>query len=280
MKKMILFAVTAVLLISPFVAAISTMTSTTVVQPQKNALPTNSNFTHTVFIEEGTATWCPNCPNAEEALFSIYNSSDYPFYYVPLVYDQTKLGKDRMWWHYFDYVTPTIFLDGGFSQKAGGASTPQLVEQLYRPLIEEAGARVVHPLVVTTNVTGHGNAKLDITVTVKNTGTKPYIGILRSYVTEIVSRWHTQKGHPYHFGLLDYAIKKIIFLSPQKTQTYTATFDGAAQHGNLTFPDIVDDNIMVITTVAHWQPHLVAKVEYIGTHFAFYVDQTVGASAE
>jgi glutaredoxin len=277
MKKMILLIVAAILLISPFAAAISTRMSTTVVQPMKNAHPANSNFTHAVFIEQGTATWCPNCPNAAEALFSIYNSSDYPFYYVALVYDQTKLAKDRMYGHYRGFAFPTIFIDGGFSQKVGGASTPQLLEQLYRPVIEEAGARVVHPLVVTTNVTGHGNAKLDITVTVKNIGTKPYIGILRSYVTEIVSRWHTQTGHPYHFALLDYAIKKIIFLSPQKTQTYTATFDGAAKHGNLTFPDIVDNNIMVISTVTHWQPHMIAKEQYVGAHLAFYIDQVTGA---
>jgi hypothetical protein len=182
-----------------------------------------------------------------------------------------------MYGHYHGFAFPTIFIDGGFSQKVGGASTPQLVEQLYRPLIEEAGARVVHPLVVTTNVTGHGNAKLDITVTVKNIGTKPYIGILRSYVTEIVSRWMTQHGHPFHFGLLGYAIKKIIFVSPQKTRTYTATFDGNAKQGNLTFPDIVDSNIMVISTVCHWQPHVVAQEQYVLQHLAFYLDQATGA---
>ncbi len=37
---------------------------------------------------------------------------------------------------------------------------------------------------------------------------------------------------------------------------------------------------MVITSVAHWQPHMVGAVEYIGTHFAFYVDQTTGALVE
>jgi hypothetical protein len=58
------------------------------------------------------------------------------------------------------------------------------------------------------------------------------------------------------------------------------TWDGAANHGNLTFPDIVDNNIMVITTVAHLQPHLITKVQYIGEHFALYVDQTVGALVE
>lgn len=266
---------TAILLMSSFVAASTITTPEQILK--KNMSATATNFTHTVFIEEGASTWCPSCPNAEEALFSIYNSSDYPFYYVSLIYDQTKIGKDRMWWHYFEYSTPGIFLDGGFSQKVGSASTPQLTEQLYRPLIEEAGARVVHPLMVTTNVTGHGNAKLDITVTVKNTGNKPYIGILRSYVTEIVSRWMTQHGHPFHFGLLDYAMKKLVILPPQKSKTYTTTFDGAAKHGNLTFPDIVDDNIMVISTVCHLQPHMIAKEQYVGQHLAFYLDQAVGA---
>jgi hypothetical protein len=276
MKKILLLVIATVLFISPFVAA-TTMTASDKTQSQGTMPSTTSEFTHTVFIEEGTATWCPNCPNAAEALYSIYNSSDYPFYYVALVYDQTKLGKDRMYGHYRGFAFPTVFLDGGFSQIVGSSSTPQQTEQLYRPAIEEAGARTVHPLEVTTNVTGHGDAKLDITVTVKNIGTKPYIGILRSYVTEIVSRWHTQTGHPYHFALLDYAIKKIIFLSPQKTQTYTATFDGAAQHGNLTFPDIVDNNIMVISTVSHWQPHMIAKEQYVGAHLAFYIDQVSGA---
>jgi hypothetical protein len=58
------------------------------------------------------------------------------------------------------------------------------------------------------------------------------------------------------------------------------TWDGAAKHGNLTFADITDDNIMVISTVAHWQPHVVSAVEYIGTHFAFYIDQTTGVKVQ
>jgi hypothetical protein len=37
---------------------------------------------------------------------------------------------------------------------------------------------------------------------------------------------------------------------------------------------------MVITSVAHWQPHIVKEVEYIGTHFSFYIDQITGAMVE
>jgi len=279
MKKIILLIITMVLLVSPFAAA-TTIIASEKIQSQKIMPSTTSGFTHNVFIEEGTTTWCPNCPNAAEGLYNMYNTSEYPFYFVALVIDKNPLAEKRFWGHYRGQAIPTIFIDGGFNETVGSSSTPLKTEQLYSPLIEEAGARTVHPLELTTNVKGHVDAKLDITVTVKNTGSSPYLGYVRSYVTEKISRWINQAGNHYHFGFLDYAIKQVVFLVPQKSQTYTMTWDGAANHGNLTFPDIVDNNIMVITTVAHWQPHLVAKVQYIGQHFAFYVDQTVGALVE
>lgn len=271
--------VTVVLFASPFGAA-STMIVSEKTASQKIMPSTTSEFTHTVFIEEGTTTWCPNCPNAAKALHTLYNSGEYPFYYVALVIDKNPIAQNRFWSRYRATAIPTIFFDGGFNQTVGGGSTPGQAELRYRPFIEQAGARTVHPLELTSNVIGHGDATLDISVTVKNTGSKPYLGFVSSYVTEIISRWIDHSGEPYHFGFLDYAIRKIVFLGPQKSRTFTVTWDGAAQHGDLTFPDIVDNNIMVITTVAHWRPHLVQKVEYIGTHFAFYVDQTVGATVE
>lgn len=274
-----IIAVAAILFISPFVAA-STYNDTEKTQSKKAMRSNASEFTHTVFIEEGTTSWCPSCPNAAEALYSLYNGGEYPFYFVALVIDKNPIAQNRFWGHYRGTAIPTVFFDGGFDQNVGSGSTPQQTELLYKPLIEAAGARTVNPLELTTNVTGQENAKLDITVTVKNTGSKPYLGFVRSYVTEITSRWKNNDNDPYHFGFLDYAIKKVVFLTPQKSRTYTMTWDGAANHGNITFPDIIDENIMVITTVAHWIPHIVQKVEYIGTHLAFYVDQTAAATVE
>ncbi|PNX48541.1 MAG: hypothetical protein BV459_02155 [Thermoplasmata archaeon M11B2D] len=279
MKKIIILVVAAVLFISPFVAASTTIstekTSSQDIMPSKRI-----EFTHTVFIEEATTTWCPNCPNAAEALYSLYNGGEYPFYFVALVSNQNPIAKNRFWLHYRGMAIPTLFFDGGYNQTVGGGSTPEQAELYYRPFIEDAGNRSVNPIVLTSSVIGHGDATLDITVTVKNNGSKPYLGFVRSYVTEITSRWINYAGNPYHFGFLDYALRKIVFLGPQKSRTFSMTWKGAAQHGNLTFPDIVDNNIMVITTVAHWTPHIVQEVEYIGTHFAFYVDQTVGATVQ
>jgi thiol-disulfide isomerase/thioredoxin len=272
MKKILLFIFMTILFVSPFVAATTMMTSDKA-QSEMTMQSTTTGFTHTVFIEEGTTTWCPNCPLAAETLNSLYNDSERPFYYVALVSDKNPLASNRFWGHYRGMAIPTIFVDGGFNQLVGDTLK-------YRSSIDEAGARTVKPLELTTNVVGHGDAKLDITVTVKNTGSTKYLGYIRSYVTEIISRWINQGGDPYHFGFLDYAVKSVVSLAPQESRTFKMTWDGAATHGNQTFSNIVDDNIMVITAVASLQPHLVAKEQYIGTHFAFYVDQTVGALVE
>jgi len=230
-------------------------------------------------VEEATTTWCPNCPTAAEALYNLYNNNtDFPFYYVALVSDQSSVAKQRFVYHYRGRAIPSVFFDGGFAQQVGTGTTVPATEQQYQEVIEECGAREVNSITITTTVTGHDDAKLDITVTVTNTGSTRYIGIVKSYVTEIVSRWINDAGDNYHFGFLDFAVNKLLILSPEKSKTYTVTWDGALKHGNLTFADIVDDNIMVITTVAHIKPHVIAQEEYVNKHLAFYIDQVTGAT--
>ncbi len=279
MKNIMIFFIVTILFISLFVN-VSKTTGLEKAQSEKNLQNSTSAFTHTVFIEEGMYTWCSQCENADEALYSLYNSSEYPFYFVELALDKNLIAKNRFIGHYRARNDPVIFIDGGFRQMYGTGSTPQETQELYRPLVEEAGIKAIHPIELMSSVIGHGDATLDITVTVKNNGSKLYLGYVRSYVTEIVSRWTHSNGDPYHFGFLDYAIEKPVILGPQKLQTFTMTWDGKIKHGNLTFPDIVDTNIMVITTVVHWQPHLILGVKYIRTHLAFYVDQTIAAIVE
>jgi hypothetical protein len=276
MKKTLLLIMTAVLLISPFVAAVPALQPQT--QTPSDPQPTSS-FTHTVFIEEGTTSWCPNCPQAAEALFALYNNNtDYPFYYTALVANQQKTAGTRFSLHYHASAIPTLFFDGGNQTMVGTAGNLQQTETAYRNIINECGARTVHPLELNTSVVGHNNAKFDITVTVKNTGSALYVGFLRSWVNEIVSRWINEAGNPYHYAFLSYAVQKLVILKPQQSKTFTGTWDGAAKHGNWTFADIQDNNVMVITTVAHIQPHIVPAIQYVRQHIAFYMDQTAGAT--
>ena len=246
----------------------------------------SKDFTHTVFVEQCTATWCPNCPFASDALHNIYQSGDYPFYYVSLVNDMSSIAKDRNNDYSLGFIKvksfPTVYFDGGDTNVVGRGNTVPLTEARYRPLLEQEGARTPkQPITMNSSATWDGNAKLTITITIKNEGNLPYFGKCRSYVTEIVSRWNDNSGDPYHFALLDYAVNKYVFLLPKITKTITGTFDGNANHGNQTFEDITQDNIMVISSLSNWLPHYRIGYQsdlYTQKYFAYFVDQTTATT--
>ena len=83
----------------------------------------NEETTHTVLVEMGTATWCPYCPNMGKALEKIYESGEYPFYFVAMVYDMNSEAADRLIHDYNIYGFPTSFFDGGRKVIVGGISS-------------------------------------------------------------------------------------------------------------------------------------------------------------
>jgi len=283
MKKKIFCMLVCMLIISTFTGIVSSSEFQIKFSKEET---TSLDFTHTIFAEEVTATWCPNCPYAAEALYSIYQSGDYPFYYVALVDDMNSIAKDRIKDYvinlYKIYAFPTVHFDGGDKNMVGRGSTTEETEIEYRALIEEVGSRAVRQLIdLETHVSWLGNAKIAATVNITNNGNFFYFGKIRSYITEIESRWNDYKGNPYHFALLDFAIKQPILLSPGKTKTISVTWDGTQDHGGQTFEDITEDNIMVISTVSHWIPHYrtgYKSDEYTQRYLAYYVDQTDGAT--
>ena len=276
MKKYIITGLMITLLVVSTVQAISFSI---------NYDPLTVEFTHNVFAEDTTATWCSNCPTAAEALYNIYQSGDYPFYFVSLVDDKSPIGKERNRDYSFGiikiYAFPTVYFDGGDTNFIGRKSTVPLTEAEYRTLIEQEGIRTPRqPITMESFVTWEGDAKITVIVNITNEGKLPYFGKIRSYVTEIESRWNDYSGDPYHFALLDYAVNKIVLLIPKKTKTITGNFDGAANHGNQTYPDITSDNIMVISTISNWIPHYRLGYDsdpYLQRYFAFFVDQTTAA---
>lgn len=107
---------------------------------QKGYNEVTEDFSHTVFAEEGTATWCPYCPNAAEALTDIYESNDYPFYFVALVGDKSDEAMSRLGNDYNMGGFPTTFFDGGNYLHVGASSG---IEQQYRSYILSCGQREV-----------------------------------------------------------------------------------------------------------------------------------------
>jgi hypothetical protein len=124
----------------------------------------NENYTHTVFIEEGTATWCPYCPAMANALNNVYNAGEHPFYFVALIADMSETATYRLSNDLNLYGYPSSFFDGGDSTIVGGVSN----ENTYKNLISRAGARDVHELDFTISLEWLGNAEIEIDITITN----------------------------------------------------------------------------------------------------------------
>lgn len=227
--------------------------------------------THTVMAELGTVSWCPHCPVASDEIYKIFNSSNHDFYYVTLVYDKNPLALKRGRWLSDAYI-PILYLDGGYKV----VDNPSNYEQE----ITNAENRNVHD--VSINVSGEwkGNAKIGVTVKIDNNEGKAYFGHLRVYVTEINSRWNDEKGLPFHYAFLDFAINNYVFVGGGKTKEIKATWDGAITHGNQTFGDIKEGNIMLVASISYWMPFIQNNPwdKPKPTHFiAQFVDDTDAA---
>jgi hypothetical protein len=120
-------------------------------------------FTHTVFIEEATVNWCPDCPAMAEVLHNIYKTDEYPFIYVALIGDMNPLAEPRYLEDYNLWGYPTGYFDGGQEVLVGGIFN----EEPYRTKIEASGQRDVHEVNLSLSVdwTSEGELEIDISIT-------------------------------------------------------------------------------------------------------------------
>ena len=128
------------------------------------------DFTHTVFVEEATAEYCPYCPAMANALFSVYESGDYPFYFVALITKDmqrnvlNQVALDYIVNEYNHYAYPTAHIDGGKITIVGGYDDPDF----YSGRIQSSGKRDVHELDFSLSLDWIGNAELIIDISITN----------------------------------------------------------------------------------------------------------------
>lgn len=273
MKKILPILVVGLFVLSGF-GAVALHSDTTQVSSGDQG---KDAFTHTVFAEDATATWCGYCHYAREALDKIYTSGDYPFYYTCMVDDKNTHAAARNT-EYNIYGFPTVFFDGGYKVAVGGGTGN---EAQYRSYITQCGSRTVKDIDVTLNVDWLGNAAMDITASVKNNEATQYDGRIRVYVTEVESSmgWHDTAGHPYTFPFLDYAFNEVISIAAGDTWTDSITWDGHNYNDGYghNFGTIQFGNIMVIATVFNSEWHQGYAYPPSQNPFdAYYVDDTTG----
>ena len=220
---------------------------------------------HTVLIEEGTATWCKNCPIVAQILHDLYQSSDYNFYYVAMVTDKNQKASDRIVTDYNILGYPTVYLDGGYSIIKGENNPVSTFEDA----IKGANARPVPALDL--NLTTHWNQntnKVETTVIVHNLADVPYQGRLRVYLTEINSRWSDYNGNAYHYGFLDYMVNEDVTIPVDGQITRSNVTDGSG---------LYPTNLMIIGSVFNATQHQGYSNPPSGNPFnAYYADATVG----
>lgn len=213
--------------------------SEAVTYQERSICTTQTNYTHTVFVEVGTATWCPSCPDSNTAWHSIYGSGIYDFQYVELVSDKNPVAESRFM-EFNPMWVPTSYFD------AGEFVYPGTDYNTFFSYLNSSGSRVVPDLHAQLEVLWFEFNKIIIYYNIENNGAEKYPGTLKIFVIELESTyWNDNSKNPYYHAFLDFAENKTIEIPATGSISDTITWDGDAAG----YPDITQDNIQVILAV-------------------------------
>jgi len=230
------------LIISGFSSGISTSN----IKNNEFGNKTINSSNHNVFIEEATATWCPNCPGAADTLYELHEEGNYSFDYVAMIHDENKNAKQRLSDDYNLWALPTCFIDGGFEMVIGDQA-----KSVFEEKITNASTRVTPDLIIDIETDwNESEKKLGLVVTVFNNETSSYTGNLKVYIAEIYSRWFDFDEKPYHYGFLDFAVDTSITINA-KDDYQVITIWVACCAG---FPDVDPVNLKVFAVMFNPDP--------------------------
>jgi len=273
MKKLIPIFVVGVLVLSGLGAvALDSNIEKLDLETREYEKPSSStsprDYTHTVLVEVGTATWCSSCPASNTAWHNIYEGGNYDFEYTELVYDMNSVASSRFMQFNPKYV-PTSYWDGG-EYVYPGTNTATFYSYL-----DSSGSRVVPDLVADLEVEWLGNAKMEISYTVENNEGSNYPGRMRIYIIELESTlWNDYSGNPYYHAFLDFAVNQVIDIPAVDSISDTITWDGVAEG----YPGITIDNVQVILSVFDDEAHTSYSDPPSGNPFsAYYSDECIAA---
>jgi hypothetical protein len=210
----------------------------------------NQNYSHTVFAGVAASQVCGPCHNWSHNIYNTYNSGDYDFEYASMIiYDDEGhvLNYKAFDWasNYSVGTYPTTMFDGDYQRITGDNI------ELLPDTLDTCGNRTVSNITANLTVELLGNATIKVTITIQNNQESQYNGYIRAFITEIISRYNTSLGNPFHFGFLDFAFDENISINPGSIYTDYIIWNGNEHqdnHGD-DFGDIKANNIQLILAV-------------------------------
>ncbi len=155
-------------------------------------------YTHTVFVEEATATWCGYCPDVRDWLGALHRNAGYNFEFVALVDDSCDFAAYRLSSNTINGLNvgafPTCYVDGGTELVVGAAGQSAIASAL-----NAAGSRAVPDLDMLIKTEYIATNTIQVTVAIGNgvpANTAPGTPSIVSGVTEAV------EGTEYDFEAL------------------------------------------------------------------------------
>jgi hypothetical protein len=218
---------------------------------QLNTMNFNQNYTHTVFAGAAFTQQCGDCHPWSEYIYSVHQSGNYDFDYVSMViFDENGqlLNREARNWsrRYSIYAFPMSIFDGDYQRIHGNEQT------LLVPALDACGNRTVENITADLTLIWLENATFNASLTIQNHENTQYNGLIDIFITEIVSRYNTSLGVPFHYGFLDFAFfNESITIDPGGTFTNYTIWNGNEHkdnHGN-NYGDITLDNMRLSLVV-------------------------------
>lgn len=235
---------------------------------KKSTSDENITIERAVFIEEATATWCSNCPEASLAVHAAYEAQEHPFYYVTMVQDENQKASNRLENDYNINGYPTLYIDGGYEVLVGSQNIINNIEST----LEEAANRQAPKIKLTLKSEWNDTRnELTNTVYIKNYEKTEYTGTLKVYIAEIKSQWTNYNGNPYHFSFLDFGLNKQVSISPGENNSESEIWNPSDSGF-----DVIKENLWVIAVLFDNEPHTAYSIpsEQQEEFDAYYIDAT------
>jgi hypothetical protein len=224
-----------------------------------NGDDTNQTYTRFAFVElPKPKISCSECPKIAAMVDELYDSGDYPFYYVTLPEENTQ-GAARIE-EYNVWGYPTIYIDGGYDLIVGSSVEKSMIGNRIRSSVARLHTNLS---VVVTAERKENSSQITLRVLISNHESHLYSGRLRVYLTEIVSTTGTGNT-PTRFSLIDFLIDEEIQVPANDNTSQTQIED---------ISEFDVENLMIFAVVFNEETHIGYSQPPDKNQFnAYYVD--------